>query len=132
MNLISTSFYTGIATLIRTISGFLLNKILAIYVGPSGLAFIGQFQSFVGMILQFASGAINTGVVKYTSEFRNNEEEKRKIFSKALCIGLAASIPVAIILLVFAVELSDFDKDRRLCECFQYLRLHCSCMSLII
>ena len=108
MNLATTSLYTGLATALRTISGFLLNKILAMYLGPSGLAFIGQFQSFVGMILQFASGAINTGVVKYTSEFRNNEGEKRKFFSTALCIGLVASTMVAIILLVFAVELSDF------------------------
>ena len=108
MNLISTSLYTGIATLVRTISGFVLNKILAIYVGPSGLAFIGQFQSFVGMVLQFASGAINTGVVKYTSEFRSAEEEKKKIFSTALCIGVIASIPVAIILLIFAVDFSKF------------------------
>jgi PST family polysaccharide transporter len=102
MNLIRTTFYTGTATIIRTISGFVLSKIVAMQVGPSGLAFFGQFQNFVSMLMQFASGAINAGVVKYTSEFRSDEEEKRKIFSTALKICVFASIPAILLLLFFA------------------------------
>lgn len=106
MNLIRTTFYTGTATIIRTISGFVLSKIVAMQIGPSGLAFFGQFQNFVSMLMQFASGAINTGVVKYTSEFRSDEEEKRKIFSTALKICVFASIPAILLLLFFAEDLS--------------------------
>ena len=59
------------------INGFVVVKIIAIYVGPSGLAFIGQFQNFLSILMSFATGAINSGVVKYTAEYRDDEVEKQ-------------------------------------------------------
>ncbi|EJG0004581.1 O-antigen flippase, partial [Vibrio parahaemolyticus] len=45
MNLIKTSFLTLIATAIRLISGLVINKAISVFIGPSGLALIGQFQN---------------------------------------------------------------------------------------
>ena len=63
MNLLKTSVLNGLAVLIKTATMFLLNKILAVYVGPAGYAAIGQFQYFIQMITTFAGSAVNTAVV---------------------------------------------------------------------
>ena len=42
MTLIKTSVLTGISTVIQVISGFIVTKVIAVYVGPAGLAIIGQ------------------------------------------------------------------------------------------
>lgn len=46
MNLLKTSFLSSIATVIKILTGFIVNKVLAIYVGPAGIAQIGQLQNF--------------------------------------------------------------------------------------
>ncbi|MCO4781909.1 MAG: O-antigen translocase [Candidatus Cloacimonetes bacterium] len=107
MNLLSTTFYTGIATAIRTITGFALNKVVAIYVGPSGLAFFGQFQNFITIILSFGSGAISTGIVKYSAEVRECEKEKTKLFSTAFRISLVCSLITAVFLFSLSTFLSN-------------------------
>ena len=63
MNLLKTSVLNGIASLIKIAAMFVLNKILAVYVGPAGYAAISQFQNFIQMVITFAGNAINTGVV---------------------------------------------------------------------
>ena len=50
MTLVKTGFLNAIAVAIRILSSIVLNKILAIYVGPSGYAIIGQFQNLVTML----------------------------------------------------------------------------------
>lgn len=80
MTLIKTSVLTGISTIIKVISAFVINKVIAIYVGPSGLAIVGQLQNFMELIVTFSNGAISNGIVKYTAEYQTIEQ-KQKIFS---------------------------------------------------
>ena len=77
MNLLKTSVLNGIAVLIRTATLFILNKILAVYVGPSGYAVIGQFQNFIQIVTTFAGGAINNAVIKYTAEYYDDKNKQR-------------------------------------------------------
>ena len=76
MGLFKTSFLNGIAVLIKMATMFVLNKILAIYVGPSGYALIGQFQNFIQVITTFSGTAINNGIVKYSAEFHDTPEKQ--------------------------------------------------------
>lgn len=82
------------------INNFVLVKIIAIYVGPSGLALIGQFQNFMSILTTFASGAINGGVVKYTAEYSNDEKEKQRLWSTALRISLGSTFFIALMLII--------------------------------
>lgn len=83
MKLFKTSVLNGIAVLIKTATMFILNKILAVYVGPSGYALIGQFQNFIQMVTVFSGNAINTAVVKYTAEYYEQPEKQRTIWQTA-------------------------------------------------
>ena len=108
MNLLKTSALNGIAVLIKTATLFILNKILAVYVGPSGYAIIGQFQNFTQIITTFAGGAINTAVIKYTAEYYENESKQRAIWRTAGSIVLVFSIFIALMILVFQKQLSIY------------------------
>lgn len=106
MTLIKTSILSGIATVIKVITGFILNKIIAVYIGPSGLAYIGQFQNFIQFVMNFATSAISSGVVKYTAEYRDDLIEKRKLWSTAILISSVSTLIIAICLLIFNKYLS--------------------------
>jgi polysaccharide transporter, PST family len=101
MNLIRTSLLNGIAVVIKMLTLLGINKVLAIYVGPTGYAALGQFQNAVQMITTFASGAINTGVTKYTAEYFDDEEKQRQVWRTAGTVALIGSVMTAFLIAVF-------------------------------
>lgn len=108
MTLIKTSLLNAIAVAIKMLTMLGINKILAIYVGPAGYAAIGNFQNAVQMITTLGSGAINTGVTKYTAEYHADEAEQRKVWQTAGTIALVGSIVTGLLVAVFNRELADW------------------------
>jgi PST family polysaccharide transporter len=80
---------------------FGINKILAIYVGPSGYALVGQFQNFIQIITTFGGGAINTGVTKYTAEYEGRTKAQQNLWSTALIISAIGSILMMLVVIFF-------------------------------
>ncbi|VVN15879.1 Lipid III flippase [Pseudomonas fluorescens] len=112
MTLIKTSLLNGIAVIIKMLTLLGINKILAIYVGPSGYAAIGQFQNAVQMITTFASGAINTGVTRYTAEHFDDELKQRLVWRTAGTIALIGSVLTGLAIAFFNQSLASwFLKD---------------------
>jgi PST family polysaccharide transporter len=102
LTLFKTSFFSAIVTFIRLLSGFLVGKVIAVITGPSGIALVGQFSNFISIILNFANGAVNNGVVKYTAQYGEDKEELETIFSTAFKISLYCSAVTGLVLLVLA------------------------------
>lgn len=108
VTLIKTILLNGIAVVIKMLTFLGLNKILAIYVGPSGYAALGQFQNAVQMITTLASGAINTGVVKYTAEYYDDEEKQRQVWRTAGTIAVLGSVIIGIGVAVFSKQIAQW------------------------
>lgn len=119
MTLIKTSLLNGIAVLIKMLTLLGLNKILAIYVGPTGYAALGQFQNAVQIVTTFASGAINTGVTKYTAEYYQDEAKQHAVWRTAGTVAFIGSMIAAILVIVFNRTLAGwFLKDETLGSVF--------------
>lgn len=101
MKLIRTSLLNGIAVSVKILTFLGINKLLAIYVGPAGYAALGQFQNAMTMISSFASGAINTGVTKYTAEYYANEEKQHEVWRTSGAIILITSVISSILIIFF-------------------------------
>jgi PST family polysaccharide transporter len=106
MTLIKTSVLTVLSTVVKVFAGFFINKAIALYVGPSGLAVVGQLQNFMSIITTFANGATTQGIIKYTAEYQTIEQ-KQKIFSTSIVVSLICSFILSIGLLLFSEELSQ-------------------------
>lgn len=102
MTLIKTSVLSFIATAIKMIAALVINKAVAIYIGPTGLALVGQFQNFSQLMLTAAQGAINSGVTKYTAEYGKEDKRTVLLFSTASKISLCTSVFVGCCLIVFS------------------------------
>jgi PST family polysaccharide transporter len=108
LKLIKTSFLSAVITFIKIASGFIASKVIAIFTGPSGVALIGTFTNFITIVLTFANGAINTGVIKYTAEDLEDESKIKKLFSTSLRISIVCSFLTAIVLVLFARWISNW------------------------
>lgn len=101
MNLAKASLLTGFSTLIRLITGFLGNKIVAVKIGPTGIATLGQFTNFFSIVMAFAGLGIGTGVTKYVAEYYDRTEERERIISTALVGVFGTSLIIGFLLFLF-------------------------------
>jgi len=119
MTLIKTSLLNGIAVVIKMLTLLGINKILAIYVGPAGYAALGQFQNAIQMITALASGAINTGVTKYTAEYHEDESKQHAVWCTAGTISLIGSVLTGLLVILFRKPLAGwFLKDESYSDVF--------------
>jgi PST family polysaccharide transporter len=108
MSLAKTSLLNGIAVAVKLASALVLNKVLAVYVGPAGYAIIGQFQNVVSILVSLAGGVVSTGVTKSTAQHFDDEAKQHKVWQTAIRFSLAASLLAGFVLLIVGGRLSEW------------------------
>lgn len=108
MTLVKASLLNGIAVAVRVASALVLNKILAVYVGPAGYATIGQFQNAVSVLVSLAGGLVATGVTKTTAQHFDDEAKQHKVWQTAIRFSLVSSLLAGFVLLFVGGWLSDW------------------------
>lgn len=108
MSLVKTSLLNGIAVAVKVASALVLNKILAVYVGPAGYAIIGQFQNAVSIVVSLAGGVVATGVTKATAQHFDDEAKQHAVWQTAIRFSLGASLIAGASLLFVGDWLSEW------------------------
>jgi PST family polysaccharide transporter len=108
MTLFKTSLLNGLAVAIKLASALVLNKVLAIYVGPAGYAIIGQFQNAVSILVSLAGGLVASGVTKTTAQHFDNEAKQHEVWQTAIRFSLVASVVVGLALLLVGGHLAEW------------------------
>ena len=107
MNLIKTSFYTSISTAINFISGFIVVKVVAVKIGPEGIALVGQFQNTTAILTMLATAAITSGVVKYLAEYKDDPIKSRQIINTSFLIVFFSSLIISLFVMSTSGYLSE-------------------------
>lgn len=94
----------GLSIGLKISIGLITSKVIAIFVGPSGLALVGNFKNFVASTETIATLGFQNGIVKYVAENEYNEVKLKKTLST---LFLSITI-VAICLSIILFFLADF------------------------
>lgn len=97
---LSLSYFTALQSAVRLLVNFILGKLAAIFLGPAGLAVVGNFQNIANMAQQFSNGAIQNGLIKYLAEKPDNERQK-KLIQTSYAISVLVSLLLAIGIFIF-------------------------------
>ncbi len=84
------------SVLTRIIAGLLTSKAIAVFIGPVGLALIGNLQNFVSSFQTISIFGFYNGTVKYISEFKDNVAELSKTISTVFYVGFVSTIVVSL------------------------------------
>ena len=101
MSLIKSSLLNGIAVAVKVGSAMILNKVLALYVGPSGYAVIGQFQNALAVALSLGGGVMGPGITKGTAQHFDNRKQQHTLWQTAIKLTLSATL-IASLTFIFA------------------------------
>jgi len=108
MNLKSTTFFSALYAVIRMATAMISVKVMAWVVGPAGVAYVGQFQSFLKLTHNGANLGIGNGTIKYLAEYRDDEERYSKVLSTSILINFVGSTSLGIIIGLYAKEISRY------------------------
>lgn len=76
----------------RLIAGILTSKAIAVFIGPVGLALIGNLQNFVSAFQTISIAGLYNGTVKYISELKESVTELSKVVSTVFYVGFMATV----------------------------------------
>lgn len=108
MNLKKTTLFSSLYAGIRVLTGMVSMKVMAVLVGPAGVAYVGQFQSFLNIVSNLSNVGIGNGVIKYLAQFRENREEYARVLSTSFLMVFSSSVLLSVTTLLFARPLSEY------------------------
>jgi PST family polysaccharide transporter len=98
----------ALSTFIRMLAGMISVKVVALIIGPVGIALLGQLNNISTILLGLANGGISNGITKYVAEYKQDECKIKSYLSNALKITITSSIIVAIFLIAGSLYLSRY------------------------
>ncbi len=88
-----------VSTLVKMLAGFVSVKVVAVLVGPAGIALMGQLSNFSSIAQTFSTGGINNGITKYIASTKESGGEVRYIRAAVWIVGIF-SLLIGFILLI--------------------------------
>ena len=98
----------GISVFIKIIIGLITSKILAIFVGPSGMALVGNFRNFLTTIESVSTLGFQNGIVKYVVEAKDHNAQLKKIITTVSISLILISLILSSILFYFSKDLNAY------------------------
>jgi PST family polysaccharide transporter len=99
--LLKVAGFNSIQVLIKIGIGAAMSKIIAFYVGPAGLALMGNLRNFSQSISTIATLGLENGIVKKTAEYQSLKEKLFKTLNAGWSHVFVLSIILAIMLAGF-------------------------------
>ncbi len=96
----------GISILIKIVVGFVTSKFIAVFIGPSGMALVGNLRNFITSTEAFATLGFENGVVKYVAEHKEEKAKLQQTLSTIFITVLAVSGALSLILFIFSNSLN--------------------------
>ena len=91
---------------VRLLISLVVQNLLAQFTGQAGIAKVGQIRNLSSILMSLSSLGVFNGVVKYVSEYKNNEEGLKKLFSTVYVLSLLATFILSLALFFGATQLS--------------------------
>lgn len=107
MKLFSTTIFSGITAFVKIASGFIATKVISGFAGPAGVALVGSLTNFMAVMLSLANGSVNSGIVKYTAEFKNDFRKSKILYDTSIFISVVCSSIISLVLLLFSKYWSE-------------------------
>jgi len=106
LDLVKISVLNAGLIFLRVVLSFILSKFLALMVGPSGLALIGQLTNAIQAMVTTGTLASNQAVTKYSAEYKNEPDKYFGFVISTLKAVLIASFLIGSFSFIFAEWLS--------------------------
>ena len=100
--LFKISSLNSLSVILKIGIGLVTSKLLAVFVGPSGMALVGNLRNFLTSLESISTLGFQNGIIKYTAENGKNENQLKKIIATVFICLLCIAVILSCILYFFA------------------------------
>lgn len=100
--LFKISSLNSFSVIVKIGIGLITSKLLAVFVGPSGMALVGNFRNFTSSLESISTLGFQTGIVKYVAESKDDKSQLQKIISTVFISLLIVALVLSCVLYFFA------------------------------
>ena len=101
-DLFKISSLNSLSVLLKIGTGLITSKLLAVFVGPSGMALLGNLRNFSSSLESISTLGFTNGIVKYVAECKDDKSQLQKIISTAFMSLLTVAVVLSVVLYFFA------------------------------
>lgn len=105
-DLVKVLSLTALANLIKVGINLITTKVVAVLIGPNGVALVGQFTNFISTLTTVSTGGISNGTIRYVSEHKEDKSNYNQYISASFSITLFCSLLSTLIVLLFAKQIA--------------------------
>lgn len=115
----------SVSILLKIGIGLITSKVLAVFIGPAGLALVGNLRNFMTTVESISTLGFQTGIIKYVADHKNDESELKKIISTVFFSLLGVALVLSGLLFAFSGVLNEaiFGNDPQYAVIFKILAL---------
>lgn len=92
----------GLSVIIKIAIGLITSKVIANFIGPSGMALVGNFRNFNTATESVATLGFTNGIVKYVAQHSNDDVALKKIIATSFLTLLIAGLATGLVLFFLA------------------------------
>jgi len=107
----TSSLWTALATLFRALAGIVVNKIVAVSFGPSGLATFGHFQNLITIITSLPADGVGKPLLRLQAQKDQAYDVKADYANSVFKISFAILISIFFLALLFPYATNRFTHD---------------------
>ncbi len=96
--LLKVTSFNAVSVVIQIIGGLITSKLIAIYLGERGMAFLGYLRNFLTATTATGSLGLTNGIIKYSASLKEEQRALSKILSTTVLLSLLATLIVSSIL----------------------------------
>jgi len=97
----------SVSVIIKIGIGFISSKIIAVFIGPTGMALVGNLRNFITSVESMGTLGFQNGIVKYVAEYEKEEHKLKKLLSTIIICLIIATLLLSGFLFFFAHYLND-------------------------
>ncbi len=98
----------ALQALVRLVCSFASVKLTAVYLGPSGLALIAQFNNFVTLCQGLIVTGLETATMRLSAEYGADGERRRRLLATVGKVGAGLGLPAALLMIVTSPWLASW------------------------
>lgn len=106
-NIINSSLFkvtslNSVSVIIKIVIGLVTSNVIALFVGPSGMALVGNLRNFVSSVEALGTLGFENGVVKYVSENKQDNSKLKTTISTVFFTISVSCLIIGFALLIFS------------------------------
>lgn len=88
----------SLGVIAKSIIGIFTQKIVAVFLGPEGMALLGNLKNSLALLGLGATSGVDQGMLNYQSKYQNSKGLLQKLYGTSLAFSLVGSIVVFCVL----------------------------------